>query len=154
MTCFIVNCFYYTTKLVPFVAWTWDTRYWKKRQMGVNKSHRGSVFLVDPHEFQRRSASQIQTGWLWQTWSDTMDVLRNCLFPEIPSTYALSWTVVVHKDKSEVMLLALPSPWQNELCSLCQEDTHNYRVPDGYLRSQWMQHVYQLDIQGLTLKKE
>lgn len=64
-------------------------------------------------------------GWRWQTWSDTMDVLRNCLFPEIPSTYTLSWTAVVHKDKSVVGLLALLSPSWNELCSLCQQDAHH-----------------------------
>ena len=53
-----------------------------------------------------------------------------------------SWSAVVHKDKSVVMLLALPSLWQNELCSLCQEDTQHHRAPDGYLRSQWMQNVW------------
>lgn len=88
------------------------------------------------------------------------------LSPEIlyTHTHTHSWSAVVHKDKSVVMLLALPSLWQNELCSLCQEDTQHHRAPDGYLRSQWMQNVWvnspwtnrkpraysQFDILGLT----
>lgn len=71
-------------------------------------------------------------GQLWQTWSDTVDVLRNCLSPEIPPTYTLIRTTLPHKDKCVVMLLTLSSPWQNELCSSCQEDTQHHRAPDGY----------------------
>lgn len=152
--------------LSHFVAWTSDTRYERKRQerkMRVNKSHRGSVFLVDPHAFERHSASQTQRGQCWQTWSDTMDVLRNRLSPEIPSTY--SWTVVVHENKFVVLLLVLPSSWQTELCGLCQEDTQHHRAPDGYLRSQkvcvnslWRHRKTwtcdQVDILGFTSKIE
>lgn len=61
--------------------------------------------------------------------------------PEIPSTHTLSWTAEVHKDKSVVMLLVLPSPWQNELCRLCQEDRQHHSAPDGYQWSQWMWNV-------------
>lgn len=63
-------------------------------------------------------------------------------FPEILSTHTLSWTVVDHKDKSVATLPALPSPWQNELCSLCQEDTQHHSAPDGQLWGQWMWNVY------------
>lgn len=47
----------------------------------------GGVFLVDPHAFQRHRSSQTQRGWWWQTWSDTAEVLRKRLSPELHPTH-------------------------------------------------------------------
>lgn len=106
--CFTINGYLDTNTFVPSC-----------RHSIANKAGKEDVGQQKPGGFSGWPTCSIEAfsqlnprGWRWQTRSDNVDVLRNRLLPEIPSSRTHT-DPVFHKDKSEVMLLALPFIWHN-----------------------------------------